>query len=44
MYAIRSYYEFSHLVPEFPLIRNVTTVIGTHVGVNGLGFVAVTAE
>jgi DegV family protein with EDD domain len=36
--------QFSGLVPEFPLIRNVTTVIGTHVGVRGLGFVAVTAE
>jgi DegV family protein with EDD domain len=24
-----------------PLIRNVTTVIGTHLGVNGLGFAAV---
>jgi DegV family protein with EDD domain len=27
-----------------PLIVNVTTVIGTHVGPNGLGFVSVTAE
>ena len=29
---------------ELPLIRNVTTVIGTHVGVNALGFAAVVAE
>ena len=36
--------QFSPLVPEIPLIRNVTTVIGTHVGVRGLGFVAVKAE
>lgn len=36
--------NFSALVPEMPLVRNVTTVIGTHVGVRGLGFVAVTAE
>ena len=36
--------QFNALVPELPLIRNVTTVIGTHVGVRGLGFVAVTAE
>lgn len=36
--------QFSALAPEAPLIRNVTTVIGTHVGVRGLGFVAVTAE
>ena len=28
-------------LPETPLIVNVTTVIGTHVGPNGLGFVAV---
>lgn len=27
-----------------PLVVNVTTVIGTHVGPNGLGFVSVTAE
>ena len=33
--------QFSQLTPEIPLIRNVTTVIGTHVGVRGLGFVAV---
>jgi DegV family protein with EDD domain len=29
---------------ELPSIRNVTTVIGTHVGVNALGFAAVLAE
>jgi DegV family protein with EDD domain len=28
-------------VPHRPFIRNVTTVVGTHVGVNGLGFAAV---
>ncbi len=33
--------QFKTLVPSMPLIRNVTTVIGTHVGVNGLGFAAV---
>lgn len=33
--------QFNSLVPEMPLIRNVTTVIGTHVGVKGLGFIAV---
>lgn len=27
-----------------PLIVNVTTVIGTHVGPNGLGFSAITAD
>jgi fatty acid-binding protein DegV len=27
-----------------PLIVNITTVIGTHVGPNGLGFVSVIAE
>lgn len=29
---------------QLPSIRNVTTIIGTHVGVNALGFAAVTAE
>jgi len=32
---------FSSQVPEFPLLVNVTTIIGTHVGPNGLGFAAV---
>ena len=42
--AARFAEQFRSLVPEMPMIRNVTTVIGTHVGVHGLGFVAVTAE
>lgn len=29
---------------QMPSVRNVTTVIGTHVGVNALGFAAVVAE
>lgn len=33
--------QFASQVQNAPLIQNVTTVIGTHVGVNGLGFVAV---
>jgi DegV family protein with EDD domain len=33
--------ELSSLVPKEPLLVNVTTVIGTHVGPNGLGFAAV---
>jgi fatty acid-binding protein DegV len=33
--------QFRSLVADMPLIRNVTTVIGTHVGVGGLGFIAV---
>jgi DegV family protein with EDD domain len=33
--------QFAGQVVNAPLIQNVTTVIGTHVGVNGLGFVAV---
>ena len=34
--------EMSPLVPTQPLLVYVTTVIGTHVGPNGLGFVALT--
>jgi len=30
-----------HLSPEPPMVVNVTTIIGTHVGPNGLGFAAV---
>jgi fatty acid-binding protein DegV len=30
------------LVKQHPLIINVTSIIGVHVGPNGLGFVAVT--
>ena len=33
--------QFKSLTKEMPLIRNVTTVIGTHVGIKGVGFVAV---
>jgi len=32
--------SLSPQIPDAPLIVNVTTVIGTHVGPNGLGFVA----
>ncbi|MEJ2758101.1 MAG: DegV family protein [Anaerolineales bacterium] len=35
---------FAAQVSTTPLIRNVTTVIGTHIGVRGLGFIAVKAE
>ena len=35
--------DFKPELPDVPLI-NVTTVIGTHVGPNGLGFVAVKAD
>lgn len=31
-------------IPEIPLFVNVTTVIGSHVGPNGLGFVAINRE
>ena len=31
-------------IPEIPLLINVTTVIGSHVGPNGLGFVAIKRE
>lgn len=36
--------ELSPKLPEPPLIVNVTTVIGAHVGPNGLGFACLTAE
>jgi fatty acid-binding protein DegV len=36
--------SFMSQVSGAPLVRNVTTVIGTHVGVNALGFVAVKAK
>lgn len=36
--------QFAAQVSTTPLIRNVTTVIGTHIGVRGLGFIAVKAE
>ena len=34
--------HFKELIKQFPLIINVTSVIGVHVGPNGVGFVAVT--
>ena len=40
--AIRMVEHFKTLVSPVPLIINVTSIIGTHVGPNGLGFVAVT--
>ncbi|MEJ2510759.1 MAG: DegV family protein [Anaerolineales bacterium] len=36
--------KFSPLVSHPPLIRNVTTVIGTHVGVNAIGFISIQAD
>jgi DegV family protein with EDD domain len=36
--------KFAAQVESKPLIRNVTTVIGTHVGVRGLGFISVRAR
>jgi len=36
--------RFSSKVSTAPLIRNVTTVIGTHVGVNAIGFVSIKAK
>ena len=40
--AIQFAQHFKELVKDNPLIINVTSVIGVHVGPNGLGFVAVT--
>jgi fatty acid-binding protein DegV len=40
--AIQFAEHFKELVNHHPLIINVTSVIGVHVGPNGLGFVAVT--
>lgn len=34
--------ELNPQLPYSPLVVNVTTIIGTHVGPNGLGFVAIT--
>jgi DegV family protein with EDD domain len=39
--ARQMYNEFTSRVKNQPLMVNVTTIIGTHVGPNGLGFVAV---
>jgi fatty acid-binding protein DegV len=36
--------EFSAGLEYPPLLANVTTIIGTHVGANALGFAAVLAE
>jgi DegV family protein with EDD domain len=41
--AARLAEKYAPLVSSPPLIRNVTTVIGTHVGVNAIGFICVTA-
>jgi DegV family protein with EDD domain len=40
--AVRIAHRFESSVSKAPLIVNVTTLIGVHVGPNGLGFVAVT--
>jgi len=40
--AIRVVDRFTAIVRHHPLIINVTSIIGVHVGPNGLGFVAVT--
>jgi DegV family protein with EDD domain len=40
--AIEFAEHFKELVKHHPLIINVTSIIGVHVGPNGLGFVAVT--
>jgi DegV family protein with EDD domain len=40
--AIRLVEHFKAVVKHLPLIINVTSIIGVHVGPNGLGFVAVT--
>ena len=42
--AVNMAQEFASQVSSTPLVRNVTTVIGTHVGVNAVGFIAVKAE
>jgi fatty acid kinase fatty acid binding subunit len=40
--AMRMVEQFKATVRDHPLIVNVTSIIGVHVGPNGLGFVAVT--
>jgi DegV family protein with EDD domain len=42
--AIQAVEFFKTVVKNHPLIINVTSVIGVHVGPNGLGFVAVTEQ
>jgi DegV family protein with EDD domain len=41
--ALQFLKQINHGLPETPLIVNVTTVIGVHVGPNGLGFTAIPA-
>jgi DegV family protein with EDD domain len=41
--ALQMVAHFTSLVKNHPLIVNVTSIIGVHVGPNGLGFVAVTS-
>jgi DegV family protein with EDD domain len=41
--ALRMIEYFKSAVKQHPLVVNVTSIIGVHVGPNGLGFVAVTA-
>ncbi len=40
--ALRMFENFKAAVRQHPLVVNVTSIIGVHVGPNGLGFVAVT--
>jgi len=40
--AVQMFERFKSFVSRVPLIINVTSIIGTHVGPSGLGFVAVT--
>ena len=42
--ATRLAERFASKVRTAPLIRNVTTVVGTHVGVNAVGFISIKAE
>lgn len=42
--ATRLAERFAPKVRSTPLIRNVTTVIGTHVGINAVGFISIKAE
>ena len=42
--ATRLAETFAPKVRTTPLIRNVTTVIGTHVGVNAVGFISIKAD
>jgi fatty acid kinase fatty acid binding subunit len=42
--ALQMVEHFKSAVKELPLIVNVTSIIGVHVGPNGLGFVAITQK